>query len=135
MNNRFLPGSIFVAFGVIVISLSRFVLPFCSATASMTMRCQFSQTAETFVGVAILSLGILALLTAQRNVQILLAALVFVFNVFVALIPTVIVGVCPKAHAHCHSVSAPVLFAVGILFAVASVFLLIGRIKGASIQK
>ncbi len=135
MKNHFLPGSIFVAFGASVIALSRFVLPFCSVTAPMTMRCHSAQTAETFVGVVILSLGILALLTARRNVQILLAGLVFVSNVFVALIPTVIVGVCPKAHAHCHSISAPVLFTVGILFAVASVLFLIGRIKGASIQK
>lgn len=135
MKKHFLSGSVFVAFGVIVVALSRFILPFCSATTPMTMRCHFSQTAETFAGAFILALGVLTLLTAQRKVQILFATLVFVSNVLVSLIPTVIIGTCPKIHMHCHSISAPVLFVVGILFAIASVFFLIGRIKSDSIQK
>lgn len=126
MKNRFLSGGLFAAFGVIVFALARFVLPFCLAMGPKAMRCHSAQTAETFAGVVILALGILSMLLARRKAQILLAAMVFLSNVLVALIPTVIVGTCPKIHMHCHSVAAPVLFAVGIIFAIVSAIFLSG---------
>ena len=135
MDNRFLSGSIFAAFGIVVFVLVQFVLPFCPVMGGMAMRCHSSQVAETFIGFGLVVVGFLAFLVANRKTQIALAAVAFVANVSVALIPTVIVGTCPKIHMHCHSVAAPVLLLVGIAFAIISAVFFIVRLKNASVQK
>ena len=72
--------------------------------------------------VAVVAAGLL-----KKKAHVVLSILAIVTGIFVALVPTVIVGTCPHAHMACHAVTAPVLAITGVviaLFAAVNLFYL-----------
>lgn len=119
-------------FGVALIVLSKLILPVCHGG---TMRCGISTTIDAALGVVLLVIAVVAALFPKKKVHVLLSALSFVVSVFVSLVPTVIVGMCPHAHMACHRITGPVLAVVGVviaLFAAANLVFL--RFRGRNEQ-
>jgi hypothetical protein len=109
-------------FGILLIALSKVILPVCGNGA---MRCGTSASIETAFGFALLLVAVVGAGIIKRNIHLALAALAAVLGVFVSLVPTVIVGTCPHAHMACHSVTGPVFALTGVVIAVFEVVNLI----------
>ena len=108
---------IFAAIGAVLVNLSLFILPFCGGT---TMPCHKTSLIEAILGAVILVLGVALIFI--KDIRLLLATLfsISVVGIFVALVPTVIVGVCKHPHMGCHAVSLPVLLIFGIVITFSS---------------
>jgi hypothetical protein len=100
--------------GILLIALSRVVLPVCGGGA---MRCGTSATVDAALGLALLVIAVLAAGFPKKNVHLALSALALVVGIFVSLVPTLIVGTCPHAHMACHTITAPVLAVTGVVIA------------------
>ena len=100
--------------GILLIALSRVVLPVCGGGA---MRCGTSATVDAALGLALLVIAVLAAGFPKKNVHLALSALTLVVGIFVSLVPTLIVGTCPHAHMACHTITAPVLAVTGVVIA------------------
>jgi hypothetical protein len=100
--------------GILLIALSRVVLPVCGGGA---MRCGTSATVDAALGLALLVIAVLAAGFPKKNVHLVLSALALVVGIFVSLVPTLIVGTCPHAHMACHTITAPVLAVTGVVIA------------------
>ena len=98
-------------FGILLIALSKFILPVCG---NGTMRCGTSTTIEAILGITLLAIAVIAAGLIKKQIHTILSVLALVIGVFVSLVPTVIVGTCPHAHMACHSITAPVLALVGV---------------------
>ena len=128
MTNGLFFGSITVVLGSIVSLLSFVLLPFCKSMGHMVMRCHYTSIVDGFMGIAIALIGVAYLLLPKAHKALTYA--VIVSGVLTSLVPTIIVGVCPHVHMHCHSISSPVLQLVGILialFGVANIAFLVSR--------
>ena len=101
-------------FGVLLIVLTKLILPVCGNGA---MRCGTSTTVDAVLGLALLVIAVFAAGILKKKAHVILSALSLVVGVFVSLVPTVIVGVCPHAHMACHAVTAPVLALTGVVIA------------------
>ena len=100
--------------GILLIALSRVVLPVCGGGA---MRCGTSATVDAALGLALLVIAVLAAGFPKKNVHLALSVLALVVGIFVSLVPTLIVGTCPHAHMACHTITAPVLAITGAVIA------------------
>lgn len=101
-------------FGILLIALSKVILPVCGNGA---MRCGTSTTVDAILGIILLATAVVAAGIIKKNVHIILSVLTLVIGVFVSLVPTVIIGTCPHAHMACHSITAPVLAVTGVAIA------------------
>ena len=81
------------------------------------MRCGTSTTVDAVLGLVLLVIAVLAAWFLKKKAHVILSALSLVVGVFVSLVPTVIVGVCPHAHMACHAITAPVLALTGVVIA------------------
>lgn len=112
-------------FGVLLIVLTKLILPVCHPMGGGTMSCEISTTVDAFFGLALLANSVVAAGLLKKKAHVILSAVTFVLGVFVSLVPTVIVGTCPHAHMACHAVTAPVLAVFGALIALFAVLNLI----------
>ena len=101
-------------FGILLIALTKVILPVCGNGA---MRCGTSTTIDAVLGLALLVIAVFAAGLPKKKAHVILSALALVLGIFVALVPTVIVGTCPHAHMACHAVTAPVLALTGVVIA------------------
>ena len=101
-------------FGVLLIVLTKLILPVCGNGA---MRCGTSTTVDAVLGLALLVIAVFAASILKKKAHVILSALSLVVGVFVSLVPTVIVGVCPHAQMACHVIAGPVLAVFGVLIA------------------
>ena len=104
-------------FGVLLIALTKLILPVCHPIDGGTMSCEISTTVDAFLGLALLANAVFAAGLLKKKAHVILSALSLVVGVFVSLVPTVIVGVCPHAHMACHAITAPVLALTGVVIA------------------
>ncbi len=104
-------------FGVLLIVLTKLILPVCHPIDGGTMSCEISTTVDAFLGLALLANAVVAAGLLKKKAHVILSALSLVVGVFVSLVPTVIVGVCPHAHMACHAITAPVLALTGVVIA------------------
>lgn len=104
-------------FGVLLIVLTKLILPVCHPIDGGTMSCEISTTVDAVLGLVLLAVAVAAAGLLKQNAHIAFSAIAFVVGVFVSLVPTVIVGTCPHAHMACHAVTAPVLAVFGVLIA------------------
>ena len=104
-------------FGVLLIALTKLILPVCHPIDGGTMSCEISTTVDAFLGLALLANAVVAAGLLKKKAHVILSALSLVVGVFVSLVPTVIVGVCPHAHMACHAITAPVLALTGVVIA------------------
>ena len=101
-------------FGSLLIAFGQVFLPVCG---NGTMRCGTSTTVDAVLGLALLVIAVFAAGLLKKKAHVILSALSLVVGVFVSLVPTVIVGVCPHAHMACHAITAPVLALTGAVIA------------------
>jgi hypothetical protein len=104
-------------FGVLLIVLAKLILPVCHPIDGGTMSCEISTTVDAFLGLALLANAVVAAGLLKKNAHVILSVVTLVLGVFVSLVPTVIVGVCPHAHMACHAITAPVLALTGVVIA------------------
>ena len=104
-------------FGVLLIVLTKLILPVCHPIDGGTMSCEISTTVDAFLGLALLANAVVAAGLLKKKAHVILSAVTLVVGVFVSLVPTVIVGTCRHAHMACHAVTAPVLAVFGVLIA------------------
>lgn len=104
-------------FGVLLIVLTKLILPVCHPIDGGTMSCEISTTVDAVLGLVLLAVAVAAAGLLKQKAHIAFSAIAFVVGVFVSLVPTVIVGTCPHAHMACHAVTAPVLAVFGVLIA------------------
>ena len=104
-------------FGVLLIVLTKLILPVCHPMGGGAMRCGTSTTVDAVLGLVLLAVAVAAAGLLKKKAHIVFSAIAFVVGVFVSLVPTVIVGTCPHAHMACHAVTAPVLAVFGVLIA------------------
>lgn len=104
-------------FGVLLIVLTKLILPVCHPMGGGAMRCGTSTTVDAVLGLVLLAVAVAAAGLLKKKAHIVFSAIAFVVGVFVSLVPTVIVGTCPHAHMACHAVTAPVLAVFGALIA------------------
>ena len=104
-------------FGVLLIVLTKLILPVCHPMGGGAMRCGTSTTVDAVLGLVLLAVAVAAAGLLKKKAHIVFSAIAFVVGVFVSLMPTVIVGTCPHAHMACHAVTAPVLAVFGALIA------------------
>jgi hypothetical protein len=81
------------------------------------MRCGTSTTVDAVLGLVLLAVAVAAAGLLKQKAHIAFSAVTLVVGVFVSLVPTVIVGVCPHAHMACHAITAPVLALTGVVIA------------------
>lgn len=112
-------------FGVLLIVLTKLILPVCHPMGGGAMRCGTSTTVDAVLGLVLLAVAVAAAGLLKKKAHIVFSAIAFVVGVFVSLVPTVIVGTCPHAHMACHAVTAPVLAVFGALIALFAVLNLI----------
>ena len=116
-----------LVFGILLIALTKLILPVCHPMDGGVMRCGTSATVDSILGLVLLVIAVAAAGVLKKNAHIVLSILALVTGIFVALVPTVIVGTCPHAHMACHAVTAPVLAIAGVviaLFAAVNLFYL-----------
>ena len=116
-----------LVFGILLIALTKLILPVCHPMGGGVMRCGTSATVDSILGLVLLVIAVAAAGVLKKNAHIILSALALVTGIFVALVPTVIVGTCPHAHMACHAVTAPMLAITGVviaLFAAVNLFYL-----------
>jgi hypothetical protein len=101
-------------FGILVIALSKVILPVCGNGA---MRCGTSTTVDAVLGLALLANAVVAAGLLKKKAHAILSAVTLVLGVFVSLVPTVIVGTCQHAQMACHVITGPVLAVFGVLIA------------------
>ena len=104
-------------FGVLLIVLTKLILPVCHPMGGGAMRCGTSTTVDAVLGLVLLAVAVAAAGLLKKKAHIVFSAIAFVVGVFVSLVPTVIVGTCPHSHMACHAVTAPVLAVFGVLIA------------------
>lgn len=104
-------------FGILLIALTKVILPVCRPMSGGVMRCGTSTTIDAVLGLVLLAVAVAAAGLLKKKAHIVFSAIAFVVGVFVSLVPTVIVGTCPHAHMACHAVTAPVLAVFGVLIA------------------
>ena len=116
-----------LVFGILLIALTKLILPVCHPMGGGVMRCGTSATIDSILGLVLLVIAVAAAGILKKNAHVILSALALATGIFVALVPTVIVGTCPHAHMACHAVTAPVLAITGVviaLFAAVNLFYL-----------
>ena len=116
-----------LVFGILLIALTKLILPVCHPMGGGVMRCGTSATVDSILGLVLLVIAVAAAGILKKNAHVILSALALATGIFVALVPTVIVGTCPHAHMACHAVTAPVLAITGVviaLFAAVNLFYL-----------
>ena len=98
---------------------------------SLPMKCHWTARAEIAVAVPLLLCGVWMLLSQRKEMWRQQAVMTMVLGLFVALLPTGLIGVCMKADMVCHALMRPVLTLAGILVVAlgAFCFLLAGRAK------
>ena len=104
-------------FGILLIVLTKMILPVCHPMGGGVMRCGTSTTVDAVLGLVLLVIAVLAARLLKKKVHVILSVVTLVLGVFVSLVPTVIVGVCPHAHMACHAITAPVLALTGVVIA------------------
>ena len=109
-------------FGILLIALSKVILPVCGNGA---MRCGTSTTVDAVLGLALLVIAVFAAGLLKKKAHVILSAVTLVVGVFVSLVPTVIVGTCQHAQMACHVITGPVLAVFGVLIALFAVLNLI----------
>lgn len=102
-------------FGVLLIVLTKLILPVCHPMGGGAMRCGTSTTVDAVLGLVLLAVAGAAVGLLKKKAHIVFSAIAFVVGVFVSLVPTVIVGTCPHTHMACYAVTAPVLAVFGAL--------------------
>ena len=116
-----------LVFGILLIALTKLILPVCHPMGGGVMRCGTSATVDSILGLVLLVIAVAAAGILKKNAHVILSALALATGIFVALVPTVIVGTCPHTHMACHAVTAPVLAITGVviaLFAAVNLFYL-----------
>ena len=117
-------------FGILLIALTRVILPVCRPMGGGVMRCGTSTTIDAVLGFVLLVVAVTAAGLLKKKAHVILSALSLVVGIFVSLVPTVIVGTCLHAHMACHAVTAPVLAVTGVVVALfASVNLVYLRLR------
>lgn len=104
-------------FGILLIALTKVILPVCRPMGGGVMRCGTSTAIDAALGLALLVIAVFAAGLLKKKAHVILSALSLVVGIFVSLVPTVIVGTCPHAHMACHAVTAPVLAVTGVVVA------------------
>ena len=98
---------------------------------SLPMKCHWTARAEIAMAVPLLLCGVSLLLCRRKESWRLVALFTAALGVFVALLPTVMIGVCASPSMACCALMKPTLTLAGILLTVLGVlcFLLAGRYK------
>ena len=104
-------------FGVLLIVLTKLILPVCHPIDGGTMSCEISTTVDAFLGLALLANAVVAAGLLKKKAHVILSAVTLVVGVFVLLVPTVIVGTCQHDQMACHVITGPVLAVFGVLIA------------------
>ena len=84
------------------------------------MPCHKTSNIEAVLGAVILVVGLASIFAKSVDLQIGYLLAIAVVGILIALVPTVIVGVCRHAHMGCHAVSLPVLVLLGIAVAISA---------------
>ncbi len=88
---------------------------------TIPMKCHWSGVAELVVAVPLLVLGVMDIVSRNLLVFRYLSILGIVLGIFIIVIPTNLIGVCPNPEMLCSSVMRPILILAGILVVVANV--------------
>ena len=84
---------------------------------TIAMKCHWSARAELGLAAPLLILGVLTLMNRRKEILRSLAVLGAAMGVVIALVPTLLIGVCTGMEMMCNSVMRPTLLLTGILTA------------------
>lgn len=112
-------GLVIAFWGIVETLLAFVILPFCKPMGEMVMRCNMTSFVDGVLGIFIIAAG--AVIWRVPKTRTVLSSAAAVLGIVIALVPTLIVGVCPNPHMHCHAISAPVLVIVGFFIVIAGI--------------
>lgn len=104
-------------FGILLIALTKVILPVCRPMGGGVMRCGTSTTIVAILGLVLLVVAVAAAGLLKKKIHIILSVGTLAIGIFTSLVPTVIVGTCPHVHMACHTTTAPVLAITGVVIA------------------
>ena len=107
-----------IALGALIAIAPRTFAHVC-AVKDMPMACHYTAQAALWIGIVAVLLAAIGFFVADA-VRAGLDIANAVLGVFVALTPTVLIGVCKGSMMHCHMVTMPTLIVLGVLLAIAS---------------
>ncbi|MBQ5431397.1 MAG: DUF4418 family protein [Lachnospiraceae bacterium] len=115
MKTRLLKGLVYIVLGLIASLGVATVFHVCPAMKDMVMKCHWTGRVSIAVGIGIIIVGILTILAKERAFADGLAVAAILLGILLILLPTVLIGVCPGAHMHCHAATRPALIITGAL--------------------
>ena len=130
---RYITGIFYIITGFLIAAGPVFIFPVCEDMGDKRMKCFWTMRAEIGVGAVIGLLGVIILFTASKEIRIGIESALTLLFVYAALIPDVLIGVCGGNHMRCKTLTLPalnIIGAVGIVYSVVSVFLLVKSVKG-----
>lgn len=130
---RYIAGIFYIIAGFLTAAGPVFIFPVCEDMGDKHMKCFWTMKAEIGVGAVIGLLGVIILFTASKEIRIGIESALTLLFVYAVLIPDVLIGVCGGNHMRCKTLTLPalnIIGAVGIVYSVVSVFLLVKSVKG-----
>ena len=130
---RYITGIFYIITGFLIAAGPVFIFPVCEDMGDKRMKCFWTMRAEIGVGAVIGLLGVIILFTASKEIRIGIESALILLFVYAVLIPDVLIGVCGGNHMRCKTLTLPalnIIGAVGIVYSVVSVFLLVKSVKG-----
>ena len=130
---RYITGIFYIITGFLIAAGPVFIFPVCEDMGDKRMKCFWTMRAEIGVGAVIGLLGVIILFTASKEIRIGIESALTLLFVYAVLIPDVLIGVCGGNHMRCKTLTLPalnIIGAVGIVYSVVSVFLLVKSVKG-----
>jgi hypothetical protein len=91
------------------------------------MKCGYTARAEAAVGALVILAGLTLLALPSRDSRRALGVIGIGLGAVTLLIPTVLIGVCTAADAPCRIGTLPALILLGVLTAIAGIFLVLSR--------
>jgi hypothetical protein len=149
-NRQILLAGILIVLGALIIVTPWYIFPICEVEgitshpessmsmgaasdtsagtgAGTIMKCGYTARAEAAVGALVILAGLTLLALPGRDARRALGVNVIGLGVVTVLIPTILIGVCSAANAPCRIGTLPALILLGVLTAIAGIFLVFSR--------
>jgi hypothetical protein len=149
-NRLLLLAGILIVLGALIIVTPWYIFPVCEAkgvtshsmssmsmgaagdtsagtSAATIMKCGYTARAEAAVGALVILAGLTLLALPSRDSRRALGVIGIGLGAVTLLIPTVLIGVCTAADAPCRIGTLPALILLGVLTAIAGIFLVLSR--------
>jgi hypothetical protein len=128
MKNRIFSGIFFIVSGSLIALGPQFLFKVCERMGDKTMKCFWTSRAELGIGALIAITGLFLLFARSGQVRFGFNISIVLAGILAALIPTVLIGVCPMPTMQCRLLTLPSILIISILIeavSIANIFYLI----------